>query len=68
MTREGLADKQVSEQLIVDIQKYRTHPECKVLFCFVYDPKSLLRNPESIERDLSKPKDDTKVYVHVNPK
>ncbi len=26
-------------QLIIDKERYRTHPNCKYLVCFVYDPE-----------------------------
>jgi hypothetical protein len=54
MTRKGLAAKEVSEELIVDAAKYKQHPDCKTLICFVYDPSGLVKNPRGIERDLAK--------------
>lgn len=54
MTRTGLADKEVSEQLIIDAAKYKEHPDCKVLVCLVYDPGSLVKNPRGVERDLAR--------------
>jgi REase_DpnII-MboI len=54
MTRSNLTERQVSEQLIVDIARYRSHPDCKTLVCFVYDPEAHIRNPRGIETDLSK--------------
>ncbi|UOE47420.1 hypothetical protein MTO98_23725 [Mucilaginibacter sp. SMC90] len=42
-TRQGLADKQVGEQLILDIAHYRNHPDCKDLICFVYDPEGRIK-------------------------
>ncbi len=53
-TREKLADRQVGEQLHIDIGRYGTHPDCGILVCFVYDPDSILRNPRGLERDLTK--------------
>jgi REase_DpnII-MboI len=38
MTRKGLAAKEVSEELIVDVAKYRQHQDCRTLVCLVYDP------------------------------
>ena len=38
MANANLRDKQVGEQLIVDIKRYRQHPDTKLLICFVYDP------------------------------
>ena len=67
-TRKGLADKEVGEQLIIDIQKYRTHPDCKTLICFVYDPDRIIKNPIALEKDLSKSEQDFKVTVIVEPK
>jgi len=67
-TRKGLADKEVGEQLIVDIQKYRTHPDCKSLVCFVYDPEGKIANPKAMENDLPKSVQSFKVTVIVEPK
>jgi hypothetical protein len=53
-TRKGLGAKEVGEQLIVDIQKYKTHPDCKALICFVYDPEERIANPRGLENDLKK--------------
>lgn len=52
MTRPGLKDKELGEQLLIDIAKYKTHPHCKKLYCFVYDPDGFIRNPRGIEKDL----------------
>jgi len=67
-TRKGLTDREVGEQLIVDIQKYRTHPDCKSLICFVYDPEGKIANPKALENDLSKSENDFKVKVIFEPK
>lgn len=48
-----LKDKQIGEQLVVDIARYRTHADCRRLVCFVYDPAGHLRNPRGLETDLS---------------
>ncbi len=52
-TRQGLKDKEVGEQLIVDINRYQTHQDCQILICFVYDPEGLIANPRGIENDLN---------------
>ncbi len=55
MTRLGLAKgKDVSDQLIIDSERYRAHPDYKMLVAFVYDPQEYLTNPRGIERDLTK--------------
>jgi hypothetical protein len=67
-TRKGLGAKEVGEQLIIDIQKYQTHPDCKSLICFVYDPEGRIANPRGLENDLNKEKDGFKVRVIIAPK
>ena len=34
MTRSGLGPKELSTQLIEDIERYKVHPDCQALFCF----------------------------------
>lgn len=69
MTRDKLRDKDVGEQLIVDIVTYGAHPDCKTLVCFVYDPEGFISNPTGLENDLSKLSDDKlKIKVYVIPK
>lgn len=53
-TRESIRDKEIGEQLIVDIAKYGEHPDCKTLVCFVYDPEGRISNPTGLENDLVK--------------
>lgn len=67
-TRKGLQDKQVSEQLIVDIARYKTHQDCKNLICFVYDPDERIANPIGIENDLTKVTDGLNVITIVTQK
>ncbi len=45
MTRDNLKDKEIGEQLIIDIDKYQQHPDVNTLYCFVYDPNAILHNP-----------------------
>jgi REase_DpnII-MboI len=53
MMRATLSTKQLGEQLIVDIAKYKSHPGCRTLFCMVYDPDGRITNPRGVENDLS---------------
>jgi len=64
-TRAGLRDVKVGEQLIIDIEKYRSHPNCKTLICFVYDPQQVIRNPRGPESDLSGQRDGLDVRVLI---
>lgn len=68
MTRHGLKDKEVGEQLIVDIERYKTHPDCKKLICFVYDPQGYVKNPTGLENDLSRTEGTLPVQVIITPK
>lgn len=66
-TRKGLSDKEVGNQLIEDIERYKIHPNCSTLICFVYDPEGRISNPRGIENDLSKKHDDLDVIVLIRP-
>jgi len=66
-TRSGLGARELGEQLIVDIQKYKQHPDCRTLVCFVYDPEGRIANPRGIENDLSGDRDGLAVRVIIAP-
>ena len=65
-TRKTMKDKDLGEQLIIDIAKYKSHPDCKKLICFVYDPEGRIVNPEGIIKDLEKDNKDF-VKIYINP-
>ncbi len=67
-TRSTLKTKQLGEQLIIDIAKYKTHPDCKLLYCFVYDPEGYITNPRGLENDLNDDSKEMKVKVKIIPK
>lgn len=58
-TRERLADKEVGQQLILDAAHYSSHPNCKELICFVYDPENRIKNPRGLEKDISERSTDS---------
>ena len=69
MTRDNLKDKEIGEQLIIDVAKYQQHPDVDALYCFVYDPNTILHNPVGLENDLNKLSTDNfsvKVFVRPN--
>lgn len=68
MARKGLSAKQLGEQLIVDMERYRVHPKCRKLYCLVYDPEHKIDNPRGFEGDLSAIRDGLDVKVFVVPK
>jgi hypothetical protein len=51
-TRDGLADKEIGDELLVDIARYKTHPDCGTLVCFVYDPDQRISNPAGLKHYL----------------
>lgn len=67
MTRKGLSQKEVVDQLIIDIARYQEHPRCKLLVCFVYDPDGYIGNSAAIICDLEKQAGDLKVRIFVHP-
>jgi hypothetical protein len=67
-TRRGLDAKKVGEELIIDISRYKVHPNCKCLVCFVYDPEGRIGNPRGLENDLSSTDGKFIVRVIVAPK
>lgn len=64
-TRANLGAKEIGEQLIVDIARYRSHPDCDTLVAFIYDPERRLSNPAGLENDLSGLADQMQVKVFV---
>lgn len=66
-TREGFGAKELEEQLWIDFQRYRLHPDCKTLVCFVYDPDGRIPNPRTIENDLSGDKDGLTIRILIAP-
>ncbi len=57
----------IRDELIIDIEHYRAHPDCGTLYCLVYDRDRLIKNPPGFEKDLSGDKDGLKVTVIVCP-
>lgn len=66
--RQNLRDREVGSQLIEDIARYGSHPRCKALVCFVYDPEERLQNPRGLENDLSGIGEDLDVRVVIEPR
>lgn len=67
-TRTSLKPNEIGSQLLVDIARYRQHPDCELLFCFIYDPEGIIGNPIGFERDLENSGNDLKVRTIVGPK
>lgn len=67
-TRKTLREKQIGNELIIDIERYKVHPACKILLCFVYDPEGYVSNPTGLENDLSRKNNNFEVKVLIVPK
>ena len=65
MTRQGLRAKEVGEELIIDVERYRAHPDCGALIALVYDPDKRINNRRGLEEDLSGTRDGLVVRVLV---
>jgi hypothetical protein len=68
MTRNNLGQKEIINQLAIDILRYQAHHDCKTLICFVYDPNGKCNNPTALENDLTKNHGNLNVIVIVRPK
>jgi hypothetical protein len=67
MTRPSLDQRAVAKELAIDKEFYRSHPDCRTLICFVYDPTHRLTNPTALEDDLTDSAGPTPTIVIVAP-
>lgn len=67
IVRDRTHARRVGDELIVDIEHYRRHPQCSSLWCVVYDPDHLITNAEGLRNDLqgSRSTPDGAVNVRV---
>ncbi len=69
MTNDHLKDKEIGSQLLIDIGRYRAHPDCHLLVVFVYDKGDHIRNKTGMINDLVRmTSPDLKVKVFIEPK
>jgi hypothetical protein len=66
-TSPSLGVKEIATQLIEDIERYKAHPDCKALCCFVYDPEAYIPNPRGLEDDLRRDDHPFPVRVFIRP-
>lgn len=69
MTRDSLKDKEIADELLIDIARYQAHARCETLICFIYDPDGKLSNPHGLISDLEAQacKSSIKVKVVISP-
>jgi hypothetical protein len=66
-TRQGFGAKEIAEQLAADFQRYATHPNCKTLLCFIYDPEGRIGNPRGLEAELKRERGGQILDILVAP-
>ncbi len=67
-TRQGVGAKEIAAQLEHDTQYYWTHPDCQIVFCFVYDPEARVGDPYGLEKKLTHDVHGQRVEVFISPK
>lgn len=68
MTRVGLTQKKLVEEIAIDKERYRQHPDCGTVIFFVYDPGAHLKNPVALEQDASETIEGIRCIVIVAPR
>jgi hypothetical protein len=68
MTRSNLGQKEVTNELIVDVARYGKMPGVDNLVCFVYDPLRRCTNPTALEDDLARSEGRLRVAAVVCPR
>jgi len=68
MASEKLKDKDIWEQILIDIWRYHNHPSYKTLIVFIYDKWDNIRNKQWLIKDLQKQSKNWKeIIVIINP-
>lgn len=67
MTRDGLKQKDVVDELIIDTNRYSAMDGVDTLVCLIYDPNRYCSNPKALETDVVKSPSRLKVHAVVCP-
>ena len=68
MTNKNLKDKKIGEELLIDIGRYKEHPDCSSLIIFIYDQLDFIRNKQGLKRDLEQnSSEEFTIKVYINP-
>jgi hypothetical protein len=67
MTRDGMTARSLADELILDIARYRAHPECHAIIFFVYDPRGLVKNTVALQTELTEIAGELPVSLIVSP-
>jgi hypothetical protein len=65
--RDRAHARRIGDELIIDIEHYRVHPNCKSLWCVIYDPDHFLTNADGLRTDLEgkRSREDGELTVKV---
>ena len=50
--RDRMHAHKIGDELIIDIEHYRRHPDCEQLWCVIYDHDHLIANAGGLRADL----------------
>ncbi|MEP6888635.1 MAG: hypothetical protein ABI945_09995 [Nitrospirales bacterium] len=67
-TKQGIGVKALTHQVSVDFERYGTHPDCRLMFCFIYDPEGRIGHPKGLEGDLTLNYNGRRVEALISPK
>ena len=68
-TRPNLKDKEIGDELLIDIARYQqSYSKIKLLICFVYDPEELIINPIGLENNLNDTPSNIPIKTIICPK
>ena len=68
MTRRNLRQNEIGDELIIDMKRFRSHPDHRTLVCLVYDPAGYCHAPVALENDLTGADAGFRSVVIVCPK
>ena len=67
VTALGRGEKQIKQEILIDINDYREHPRVDTLVVAIYDLAGTFKNPVGFEHDLGGNRDGLEVRVIVVP-
>jgi hypothetical protein len=68
ITRPGRGNKEIANELTIDVARYRSHHDCKKLICLIYDAGGVIKNPRGFQADLTQLSDSRlEVFPIITP-
>jgi REase_DpnII-MboI len=64
-SRPTMSQKDLGDQLVIDIENYKQHPSVRIIVCLVIDYDGYILNPTGIERDVTYVKDKYSVITKI---